>query len=76
MIQDDFEKILKEHGLKKTKQRILVLETLASCGDRHLTAEEIYEIVETGAAVLQRLSHAGTRRPADHPAGNFDTGAA
>lgn len=59
MIQEDFEKILKEHGLKKTKQRILVLETLASCGDRHLTAEEIYEIVkaefpEIGLATVYR----------------------
>lgn len=45
MLQEDFEQILKERGLKKTKQRILVLKALASCEDKHLTAEEIYELV-------------------------------
>lgn len=59
MLQDDFQRILKERGLKKTKQRILVLEALASCGDKHLTAEEIYEIVkaefpEIGLATVYR----------------------
>ncbi len=59
MLQDDFKKILKEKGLKITKQRILVLEALASCGDKHLTAEEIYEIVkadfpEIGLATVYR----------------------
>ena len=59
MLQDDFKQILKEHGLKKTKQRVLVLEALASCEDKHLTAEEIYEIVkaefpEIGLATVYR----------------------
>ena len=59
MLREDFEKILKEHGLKRTKQRILVLEALASCEDKHLTAEEIYEIVkaefpEIGLATVYR----------------------
>lgn len=59
MLREDFERILKEHGLKKTKQRVLVLEALASCGDEHLTAEEIYEIVkaefpEIGLATVYR----------------------
>lgn len=59
MLREDFERILKEHGLKKTKQRVLVLEALASCGDKHLTAEEIYEIVkaefpEIGLATVYR----------------------
>lgn len=59
MLREDFERILKEHGLKKTKQRVLVLEALASCGDGHLTAEEIYEIVkaefpEIGLATVYR----------------------
>ena len=46
MLQDDFKKILKEKGLKITKQRMVVLKALASCEDKHLTAEEIYEIVK------------------------------
>ena len=59
MLREDFERILKKHGLKKTKQRVLVLEALASCGDEHLTAEEIYEIVkaefpEIGLATVYR----------------------
>lgn len=59
MLQDDFKRILKERGLKITRQRILVLEALASCEDRHLTAEEIYEIVkedfpEIGLATVYR----------------------
>ncbi|EOT27536.1 hypothetical protein C805_01644 [Eubacterium sp. 14-2] len=59
MLREDFEKILKEHGLKKTRQRILVLEALSSCEDKHLTAEEIYETVkaefpEIGLATVYR----------------------
>lgn len=59
MLQDNFKQILKEKGLKVTKQRILVLEALASCEDKHLTAEEIYEIVkadfpEIGLATVYR----------------------
>lgn len=59
MLQEDFKQILKERGLKITKQRILVLKTLASCEDKHLTAEEIYEIVkaefpEIGLATVYR----------------------
>lgn len=59
MLQDSFKEILKEKGLKITKQRILVLEALASCEDKHLTAEEIYEIVkadfpEIGLATVYR----------------------
>lgn len=59
MLQEDFKQILKEKGLKITRQRILVLEALASCEDKHLTAEEIYEIVkadfpEIGLATVYR----------------------
>lgn len=59
MLQDDFKKILKEKGLKITKQRMVVLKALASCEDKHLTAEEIYEIVkadfpEIGLATVYR----------------------
>lgn len=59
MLKDSFKQILKEKGLKVTKQRILVLEALACCEDKHLTAEEIYEIVkadfpEIGLATVYR----------------------
>ena len=46
MLQESFKQILKEKGLKVTKQRIRVLEAMASYEDKHLTAEEIYEIVK------------------------------
>ncbi len=45
--EEKFRKMLREKGLKVTNQRLLVLETLAACPDRHLTAEEIYEIIKT-----------------------------
>lgn len=48
MLQDNFKQILRKNGLRVTKQRILVLEALAKCEDKHLTAEEIYEIVKCG----------------------------
>lgn len=41
-----YRKILKEKGLKVTTQRVLVLEALMFCQDRHLTAEELYELVK------------------------------
>ena len=51
--------ILKEKGLKVTIQRVLVLKTLSACPDKHLTAEEIYELVkveypEIGLATVYR----------------------
>ncbi len=59
MLQESFKQILKEKGLKVTKQRIRVLEAMASYEDKHLTAEEIYEIVkadfpEIGLATVYR----------------------
>ena len=39
--------ILKEKGLKVTRQRLVVLNALASKPDSHLTAEEIYDLVKT-----------------------------
>lgn len=45
--RETFKKILKEKGLKVTTQRLLVLEVLGACPDKHLTAEEIYELVKT-----------------------------
>jgi Fur family ferric uptake transcriptional regulator len=56
---DKFRTILKEKGLKVTNQRVLVLEVLSNSPDRHLTAEEIYELVkaeypEIGLATVYR----------------------
>ena len=44
--KEDFKKILKEKGLKVTRQRLVVLEVLAENDTKHLTAEEIYESVK------------------------------
>ena len=57
--REEFIALLKSKGLKITNQRLLVLETLAACPDRHLTAEEIYENIkadcpEIGLATVYR----------------------
>lgn len=57
--REKFKQLLKDNGLKVTNQRLLVLEALALCPDRHLTAEEIYEMVkadypEIGLATVYR----------------------
>ena len=57
--QESFKKKLKEKGLKVTNQRLLVLQVLAENKDRHLTAEDIYELVkedypEIGLATIYR----------------------
>lgn len=57
--QEEFRKMLREKGLKVTNQRLLVLGVLASHRDRHLTAEDIYELVkedypEIGLATIYR----------------------
>lgn len=57
--RERFQKILKEKGLKVTSQRMVVLEALALNPEKHLTAEEIYEIVkvdnpEIGLATVYR----------------------
>lgn len=44
--EEDFKKILREKGLKVTRQRLVVLEVLARNEERHLTAEEIYDRVK------------------------------
>ena len=59
MDEKRFKEILKENGLKVTNQRLLVLEAIASRPERHLTAEEIYELVkvdfpEIGLATVYR----------------------
>ena len=56
---EGFKALLRSRGLKVTNQRLLILEVLAACPDRHLTAEEIYEIVkadcpEIGLATVYR----------------------
>lgn len=40
-----FKNLLRENGLKVTSQRILILEALVQRPGKHLTAEEIYELV-------------------------------
>ena len=57
--QESFKKKLKEKGLKVTNQRLLVLQVLAENKDRHMTAEDIYELVkedypEIGLATIYR----------------------
>jgi Fur family ferric uptake transcriptional regulator len=44
--REDFIRILKEKGLKVTRQRLVVLEVLAENAEKHLTAEEIYDRVK------------------------------
>lgn len=57
--QKKFKEMLKEKGLKVTNQRLLVLEVLAEHKDRHMTAEDVYELVkedypEIGLATIYR----------------------
>ena len=57
--KEQFRQMLKEKGLKVTNQRLLVLEVLAENRDRHMTAEDIYEMVkedypEIGLATIYR----------------------
>lgn len=57
--REQVKRLLKEKGLKVTKQRLLVLEAIAACPDKHLTAEEILELVkvdypEIGLATIYR----------------------
>ena len=57
--REEFKEILKSKGLKVTNQRIQVLEVLTSSPDKHLTAEEIHELVkvdypEIGLATVYR----------------------
>ncbi len=40
------ERLLKDRGLKVTRQRMAVLEAIDSCPREHLTAEEIFELVK------------------------------
>lgn len=58
-LKERFVEILRAKGLKVTTQRVAILEVLSSCPDKHLTAEEIYELVkadcpEIGVATVYR----------------------
>lgn len=44
--REKFVEKLKDKGLKVTNQRLLVLEALSSCPDKHLSAEEVYDLVK------------------------------
>ena len=57
--RERFIQLLREKGLKVTNQRLLVLEAIASCPDKHFTAEEIFDLVknsypEIGLATVYR----------------------
>lgn len=45
--KEEFKQKLKDKSLKVTTQRLLVLAVLSACPDKHLTAEEIYDLVKT-----------------------------
>ncbi|WP_346663946.1 Fur family transcriptional regulator [uncultured Merdimonas sp.] len=44
--KETFKEMLRKKGLKVTDQRLLVLETLADHRDKHMTCEDIYEMVK------------------------------
>lgn len=44
-VQELLKERLREKGLKVTRQRLLVLQTLAENGGRHMAAEDIYELI-------------------------------
>lgn len=46
--REEFKQLLKDRGLKVTRQRLVVLEAIASRPEEHLTAEEIFALVKTG----------------------------
>jgi Fur family transcriptional regulator, ferric uptake regulator len=57
--KDRFKELLRKNGLKITNQRVRVLEVLSNSPDKHLTAEEIYELIkvdypEIGLATVYR----------------------
>lgn len=44
--REQFKRILKENGLKVTRQRLVVLEAILSCPEEHLSADEIFALVK------------------------------
>ena len=57
--REQVKRILKENGLKVTRQRLVVLEAISSCPEEHLSADEIFALVkvdcpEIGLATVYR----------------------
>lgn len=57
--REAFKQLLREKGLKVTRQRLMILEAIESCPEEHLTAEEIFSLVkvdcpEIGLATVYR----------------------
>lgn len=57
--REQFKRILKENGLKVTRQRLVALEAISSCPEEHLSADEIFALVkvdcpEIGLATVYR----------------------
>ena len=46
--RESFTQLLKDKGLKVTRQRLTVLEAIASSPEEHLTVEEIFALVKVG----------------------------
>ena len=46
--REAFKQLLKDRGLKVTRQRFVVLEAIAARPEEHLTAEEIFTLVKVG----------------------------
>lgn len=42
----DLKEILKDNGFRVTNQRNVILKAIAKCPGRHLTAEEVYDLVK------------------------------
>ena len=76
--REKFRRLLKQNGIKVTEQRIRILLALSSCPEKHLTAEEIYEIVKTDfpeiglATVYRTIQLLGSLHLIDRI--NFDDG--
>ena len=59
MNEEKVKDLLREKGLKVTRQRLMVLNILSAHGDEHLTVEEIYDLAkeespEIGLATIYR----------------------
>lgn len=48
----DYHEILRSKGIKVTKQRLIILETLASSPYKHFSAEEIYDVVKADCPAI------------------------
>lgn len=72
------EGLLRDGGLKVTRQRMAVLEAIASCPQEHLTAEEIFDLVKAScpdiglATVYRTIQLLGSLRLIDRV--SFDDG--